>query len=369
MAIETLIQHALMDAYERRDAIHQPGCKITKGAGISLPAPSFALAMQLVLEKRASSRILAPIAAGKIQLAYRARVAARAANMARQSEAATALQTAWRCRTKRFACAATAVQMAWRMHAAQMSFAAQRRAQARIAAVQRGRLRRRAYRATLLEIRGPLAHIQAAARGYIARRHLKLARAGARLVQSTFRRVRAKLLRRRLARAANALRQGGKLAKYRQRKGGKHERHQRFAWVSEDLQHFMWAPVQDRLDEDALKLRSIPMASITAVTEGVKTPLLKKMEKRAAEPQRMLSFSRAALAVDTNCAFSVICRERVIDFYAPDQPSRDRWLRDLKTALTYGHTYDHNAAMAAVEKLAAEATATKVSDSDSDDMN
>lgn len=368
MAIETLIQQPALDTFERRDAVHQPGCKITKGAGMSLPAPSFALAMQLVMEKRASSRILAPIAAEKIQSAYRARATARAAAKAERATAAQKISTAWRQHVALTAAAATALQTAWRQHLAQQSFAAQRLAQARIAAVQRGRAQRRMYRATLLEISGPLARIQAAARGRIARRHLKRARAGARLVQSTFRRVRAKLLRRRLARAANALRQGGKLAKYRQRVGGKHERHQRFAWVSEDLQHFMWSPVQDRFDEEAVKLRSIPMASITAVTEGVKTPLLKKMEKRAAEPHRMLSFSRAALKVDENCAFSIICRERVVDFYAPDQPSRDRWLRDLKTALTYGHTYDHSAAMAAVEKLAAEATAAKASDSDSDDV-
>eukprot|EP00966_Prymnesium_polylepis_P242257 5602822-Prymnesium_polylepis.1 len=96
------------------------------------------------------------------------------------------------------------------------------------------------------------------------------------------------------------------------------------------------------------------MASITAVTDGVKTPLLKKMERRAtakaAHPtasaserslsfgagERALSFPRKPLAaaaklgghgggakpLDEALAFSIICRERVVDFYAPDAPSR-----------------------------------------------
>jgi len=156
---------------------------------------------------------------------------------------------------------------------------------------------------------------------------------------------------------------GGKLSKYRRRKGANHERHERFAWVSEDLQTFFWSPVVDRYDTDALKLRSIPMASITAVTEGVKTPLLKKMERRAAENKKLQL--QKPLALDEGCAFSIICRERVIDFYAADSSVRSAWLRDLKTALTHAHTYDHKAAMTAVQKLSA-VPATKASDSDSD---
>jgi len=104
------------------------------------------------------------------------------------------------------------------------------------------------------------------------------------------------------------------------------------------------------LDEDALKLRAIPMASITAVTDGVKTPLLKMMGKRA---DRTTSFSRKpAKPLEESCAFSIICRERVVDFYAADRASRDGWLRELQTVLRYAHTYDHRAAAAAVQRLA-----------------
>ena len=165
------------------------------------------------------------------------------------------------------------------------------------------------------------------------------------------------------------------MGKYLQRRGGKHERHERFAWVSDDLQQLMWAPVADAHDQSASKLRTIPMASITAVTEGVKTHILKKMAKRAAEPHSSISLSfsrkplqlRAPLALDENCAFSVICRERVIDFYAEDQASRDAWLRDLKTALMYAHTYDQKAAMAAVQNLTAAPTKASDPESDSDE--
>jgi len=383
MAITTLVQTTtIVDDIdpEQLEPLHQPGCKITRGAGITLPAPSFATAMQLVIEKRASSRILLPIAAVKIQQAWVSQLDSRRATATARTSAATTIQSSWRRAADRAAFlrtraatelhaaqarAVTALQAAQRRHTAQVAYARQQHAATQIAAAARGWARRVAYQRRVSEIRGPLARIQAAARGWLARRHLAEARRSARTIQTTWRRVRCQVLRRRLARAANALRHGGKLDKYRKRRGGTHERHQRYAWCSDDLQHFLWAPVADRYDDEAVKLRSIPMASITAVCEGVKTPLLKKMERRANEPQRMLSFARQPRAVDEACAFSIICRERVIDFYAADRPSRDRWLRDLKTALAYAHTYDQKAAMAAVEKFAV--ARTKTSDSDTDD--
>lgn len=370
MAVTTLVETTVDQVTpEQLEALHQPGCKITRGAGITLPAPSFATAMLLVTEKRASSRILLPIAAVKIQQAWACQLDWRRAKATARTGAATSIQSSWRRAAARaaFNCthAAVVLQAAQRRHTAQVSFVRIQRAATKIAAAARGLAQRAAYQRRVADIRGLLARIQAAVRGWLARRYLVAACNAARVIQTTWRRVRCQVLRRRLARAANALRHGGKLDKYRKRRGGTHERHQRYAWCSEDLQHFLWAPVADRYDEEAVKLRSIPMASITAVSEGVKTPLLKKMERRANEPQRMLSFSRQPRTVDEACAFSIICRERVIDFYAADRPSRDRWLRDLKTALAYAHTFDQKAAMAAVEKFAV--VRTKASDSDTDD--
>ena len=37
------------------------------------------------------------------------------------------------------------------------------------------------------------------------------------------------------------------------------------------------------------------------------------------------------LAIDESCAFSIICRERVVDFYAADLKSRNAWLRENTT--------------------------------------
>jgi len=338
-----------------------------------LPAPSLRHALMLVAHRRASSRILQPIAVERIQRAWAhhletRRVAAlrKAELVLEQASRAIVLQSAWR---RYLAVAALAIHkraVEEAERAAAAALIAKREAAAvRIQSVARGAARRRLFRRRLAEICGPLARIQAAVRGWAARRQLKAALASANRIASTWRRVRCQVLRARLARAANALRQGGKLAKYRKHKGKKnHERHERFAWVSEDLQSLLWAPSADRSHR---KLRSIPMASITAVTDGVKTPLLKKMEHRATEQHRHMSFShKKPLAVNEGCAFSIICRERVIDFYAEDPKSRNAWLRDLRTVLSHAHTYDHKAAMTAVQKLSAE-SAAKCSDSDTDE--
>jgi len=378
MAIASMILEPGANEIEAAlEPLHVKGCKITRGAGITLPPPSLRTALLLVAAKRASSRILQPIAAERLQRAWarqldrrRAAAVAAASMAARRSEAATAIQAAWqqhaeRAEEERQALARQALD----------ELAKQTRAQIRIASTARGMAQRLDFRRRMAETVRPLVRLQATLRGWAARRQIKAALRAVRLIQSTWRRVRCQVLRRRLARAANALRQGGRLEKYRKRKGGKHERHQRYAWVSEDLQQLMWSPVSDRFDEDALKLRTIPMASITAVSEGVKTPLLKKMERRAAEPHRVLSFSRKPLqlhkplALDVDCAFSIICRERVIDFYAESVSSRNAWLRDLKTALAYAHTYDHKAAMAAVEKLAAEPEKSSESDSEGEEWD
>jgi len=368
MAIGALV-HQSSAAEQVLVPLHQKGCKITMGAGITLPIPTLRHALLLVANRRASSRILKPIAVERIQRAWvkhlekrTATAQIKAALALEQASAAVILQSAWR---RYLAVTAKRIEEE-AMRAAQAVLIEKRKAAAvSIQSCVRGQGQRRLYHRRLAEINGPLARIQAAFRGWAARKQLKVTRRAANRIASTWRRVRCQVLRARLARAANALRQGGKLAKYRKHHGKRnHERHERFAWVSEDLQCFLWAPAADQAHR---KLRSIPMSSITAVTDGVKTPLLKKMEHRATETHRHIPFShKKPLAIDESCAFSIICRERVVDFYAADLKSRNAWLRDLRTVLSHAHTYDHKAAMAAVQRLTAE-SAAKASDSDTDE--
>lgn len=204
-------------------------------------------------------------------------------------------------------------------------------------------------------------------------------------IQSTWRSVSDQVLRRRLARAADALRKGGMLFKYRKH-GAIKERHQKFVWVSNDLQRLHWAPSAEQRG-DVSVVRTAPMSGITAITSGCKTRLMKRMEKRAATAQehartisfgsrqvnpavgslggapfgRTLSLMKKPLALDETCAFSIFCHERVLDFVADDKATRDRWLRDLQTALMYAHHLDPTAAKLSVQKLAAS------SSSDSED--
>lgn len=94
------------------------------------------------------------------------------------------------------------------------------------------------------------------------------------------------------------------------------------------------------------------MAGVTAVTAGAKTPLMKKMGRRA-DPRRQsvlakgLGFQRA-LPLDEATAFSLISHDRVLDFVAPTAADAKHWLRDLRTILTFGHHLDHDAAVSAV---------------------
>lgn len=248
---------------------------------------------------------------------------------------------------------------------------------------------------------GPLLRLQAAARGMLARKHLRSALLATKLIQTTWRRVSDQVLRRRLARAADSLRKGGSLAKYRKHGAmpAARERHAKFVWVSDDLQRLHWAPSEAQRG-DASVVRTVPMAGITAVTDGVKTRLMKKMERRAAaanDPSRTVSFGKRAisfgakqavpaaepvsgrsfgrsllrkpLTLDESCAFSVLCAERVLDFVAEDKATRDRWLRDLKCVLAYAHHFDPTAAKRSVQQLVGEqqAAALVVTSSDSDE--
>lgn len=219
------------------------------------------------------------------------------------------------------------------------------------------------------------------------------------LIQTTWRRVSDMVLRRRLARAAEALRKGGNLGKYRKHGAiiAARERHLKFAWVSDDLQRLHWAPTREQRDDPSV-VRTVPMASITAVVDGVKTRLMKKMEKRAAaahDPLRTISFGKRALSfggakqaaaapavgslggasfgrslsvlkrplsLDESCAFSVFCGQRVLDFVAEDKATRDQWLRDLTCVLRYAHHFDPTAAKLSVQKLATEPAGSSDSD-------
>jgi len=394
------------------EPLYQRGCKITLGAKSGLRPPTFHEARTLVNAKRASQRIIAPAAALEIQLAWRQ---FKVRSTAKRAAAATAVQGAFSRHMAKLARrqleserqAATTLQGTWRRHTAQQQLktsqhaastissafrclVSRRRAASTILAVWRGFVQRRLFAKLLHSVLPALTLLQAAARGLIARRRLCAARMAIQLIQTTWRRVSDMVLRRRLARAADALRNGGNLGKYRKHGAitAARERHAKFVWVSDDLQRLHWAPSAEQRDDPSV-VRTVPMAGVTAVVDGVKTRLMKKMEKRAAaahDPLRTVSFGKRAisfggakqsaaapavgplggasfgrtlsvlkkpLSLDESCAFSVFCGQRVLDFVAEDKATRDRWLRDLTCVLRYAHHFDLTAAKLSVQKLAA----------------
>ena len=312
------------------EPIYLRGCRITAGARAGPPPPSWRTAKMLVLARRASSRIMKPAAATSIQKAYRRARNDRATKIA----AANTIIATWRIhadRVQRESCIIK-LQSAVRRHQAM--------------------LKRTELLAQLLPC---ILRIQATARGIAIRKHAQKMSAAACLVQASWRMVRSQVVGRRLAGATARLQAGGLIAKYP--KGGlSHERHERFMWLSKDRKKLCWTSPATKDARSSEADKSVSMLGVTAVSDGLKTTLLKKMGRRAdAGAGRELMRTPAELLggrarpLDAACAFSLIGSDRVLDLVAPDEGTRSQWLRDLRTLLVYGHHLDHEAAVGAIE--------------------
>lgn len=197
-------------------------------------------------------------------------------------------------------------------------------------------------------------YIQANARGRAARMVYARSVSAARVLQSCWRMARGRVLGSRLGSSAARLRGGGLLFKYR---GGgvglKRERVKRFVWLTHDLQQLCWADAPPSANGGGGEgVRMMPMEHITAVSTGCKTEPLKRalLKNDGGSKKRLPRLgARTARPLDEACAFSIIGRERVLDFVADDSPTARRWLSDLRTILTFGHHLDHKAAVQAVE--------------------
>jgi len=323
---------------EAIQTILQSGCKITAGARAGPPPPSWRLARQLVLSRRASSRIIKPAAASAIQKAYRQAKQAREEHAARASLhssfkvwRATVQAQAARCELEELS--AIALQAAARGHCA--------------------KTQRRALLASLLPA---LLRLQALARSRIASRGLHAAVAAARCIQSHWRMVRSRVVGQRLTGALARLQNGAVLDKY-QKGGLSHERRRRFVWLSKDRQKLCWTEPSAADSRCSATDKSVDMEAITAVSAGVKTKLMKKMGRRAEasaaelilrKPVDALLSGAKAQPLDASCAFSLIGRDRVLDLVAPSEDLQAQWLRDLRTLLLFGHHLDHSAGMDAI---------------------
>jgi len=330
MAQETPTQ-TLEVMKEKPMTLHQRGCKITLGAYAQSKMPTWRQARILVLAKRASSRIMTDPAAVQIQAAWRAHVIAK-------EEHAELREV-----TRK---AAHVIQTASRVHLAKVRRVREElTASVHLQAAARRLLARRQRRHLMFDI---VLAIQMRARCWLARSRLREARAAACAIQACWRMVRSQVLGSRLANAARRLRAGSILSKYRA--GGRiHERHERRVWVTEDLQRLCWSPVSSKPADEP---KSISMSTVTAVTVGAKTTLMKKMERRADGKGLKFAVERVmwrALPLNDACAFSVIGTDRVLDFVAADTASAKQWLRDLRTTLLYSHHLDHEAAVSALE--------------------
>ena len=84
------------------------------------------------------------------------------------------------------------------------------------------------------------------------------------------------------------------------------------------------------------------MNDIQAVTEGAKTGLMKKMYQRADAGgsifERMIGMRPHELELTR--AFSIIVKERTIDFVASTSAERDAWLQHLNILLVHQRSFD-----------------------------
>ena len=281
--------------------------------------------------------------------------------------------------------AATAIQRRHRGGVVKARYGAERKKVTLVAATWRGYAARTRYQSWQENGRVGILKAQSAARGLKPRRELRRrARAAAQQIESTWKMVRVARLAKQLAQAAAELKHGAVLEKYRE--GGSHERHQRKVWVSDDLQILYWSRVPDAAAETAKALaesgggaaapaaapakksmfggskdgevKSLSMAMVSAVSAGLKTGMMKKMEERS---KGFMGISLTAkslkpLELNPDCAFSVLSQERTLDFVAANPEERDRWLKNLRLVLVHARTYDGfgggGAAMALMKQAA-----------------
>jgi len=211
----------------------------------------------------------------------------------------------------------------------------------------RGLLGRRRYKdeheAWIAKVTPAAKYIQAAWRATAPRRYRRCAIAAAVLIQCTFRMFRIRRLHQRLMQAIIFLKRGGKLSKYR----ANHiigERHDRFVRLTADLGTLQWLPIgKDETEPDPNeKLKEISMTDIQAVSEGAKTGLMKKMYQRAGAGgsifEKMIGMRPYDLELSR--AFSIIVKERTVDFVASNATERDTWLQHLNILLVHQRSFD-----------------------------
>jgi len=192
-------------------------------------------------------------------------------------------------------------------------------------------------------------YIQKYVRGMLARLQRQRVLAAATYIQASFRMVRMTLLRRRLQRALAFLKEGSVLAKYKQ--GGVLRGVQfRYVRLTNDETCFEWGPVpmadgsSNRSDVENKKW--LPLKSVSAVSDGAKTKLMKKMANRESDPSfidKAIHLMAPKLTLDGGQAgrgFSIIFRERTLDLVAPTRAARDQWLGNIEVVLTHKHTFD-----------------------------
>lgn len=107
-----------------------------------------------------------------------------------------------------------------------------------------------------------------------------------------------------------------------------------------------------------LHRKEMPMTTISALAEGAKTANLKKVLAKeggsqiAGDLARTLTFQkgpRRPEQVRYECTFSIISRERTLDFAAASEESRAEWLHYLRLILVQQHTVDSDAVVRAGE--------------------
>ena len=159
---------------------------------------------------------------------------------------------------------------------------------------------------------------------------------------------RIKRLHQRLMNAIIFLKKGGVLQKYR----ANHvigERHSRYVRLSPDLSTMEWLPPASggSAPPPSETYKGIAMVDIGAVTDGAKTGVMKKMYQREQAGgsvfEKMLGMRPFEL--ELRCAFSIIVKDRTIDFVAKTPESRDEWLQHLNILLVHQRTHDTDKVM------------------------
>ncbi|KAL1520554.1 hypothetical protein AB1Y20_022130 [Prymnesium parvum] len=289
------------------------------------------------IRARAATRVQRRARGLHARAEYAAHLTAR-----RRQRAATALQAAARGGAARRWCrrtfaeeraAAAALQAAVRRTRACRRYGALRAAARRIQAAARAYLARRHRAAT---------RIQAAARRTLFRNLLPAAYSAACKLQAKWRSVRVRLLARGLATAVSELREGAVLWKYYE--GGLRTEHQRRVWLSDDLDHLYWS--KDLLPTGGTSApKSIELATVSAVSDGVKTHCLKKIERGKEGILHGVAdrFFGGATELKRDSCFSILAeaqggKSRTLDLMADSTESRDRWLKNLRLLLVHRHT-------------------------------